>query len=72
MRVNDKDRALRTVELFHDEPDQGFRRRESASGRALLPLDLRSHGQGTNSESEPEMFGVVKEAVDRAVRVLDG
>ena len=72
MRVNDKDRALRTVKLFHDEPDQGFRRRESPSGRALLPLDLRSHGQATNSESEPELFGVVKEAVDRAVRVLDG
>ena len=71
MRVNDKDRAFRTVKLFNDEPDQGIRRRELPSGRALLPRDLRRYGQAANTEPEPELFGVVKKAVERAVRVVD-
>ena len=71
MRVNDKDRPFRGVKILEDEPDQGLRGCES-SDRAFLPLDPRRYGQDPSTKRKPEAFGVVKEAVDRVVRVLDG
>src|SRR5208282_3369993 len=72
MRVNDENCALWTVEVLQDDLDRGLIRRGSPSGRVLLPRDLRRYGQGANAEFEPELFGIVMEAVERAVRVMDG
>src|SRR5208337_133016 len=72
MRVDDEDRALKTVKLFHGELDQGLERGESPFGCALPLLDARRYGQAANTESEPELFGIVIGAVECAVRVADG
>src|SRR5208283_2935753 len=72
MRVDDEDRALKTVKLFHGELDQGLERGESPFGRALPLLDALRYGQAANTESEPELFGIVIDAVECTVRVADG
>jgi hypothetical protein len=72
MSVNDKDCALWTVQVLQDDLDRRLESGGSPSSRIRLPRNLGRHGQGLQAEFEPELVGIVMEAIERAVQVVDG